>query len=499
MRGEKPLVMKQANRSARQGRASGLLAVISLATASLISINLTPSALAAPGQQPVPNTTTARDTAAVGAKVPALGDELTAFGAIRNGNRTGAIPPWTGGLVTVPPQWKPDTHIPDPYDEDGRWFTVTSGELARYRVRLSAGLQALLEIHPRSFEIPVFPTRRSAAAPQHIYDASLKNAQTAGLASNGLSVTGASVGIPFPLPANGRQAMWNHVLRWRGTSGTKIGATILPYSHGDQARSIQREDWMSPYAQALDGAPRSLLYRRTTLAPEAERGNALLLLGSLNPLESPFQAWYRKGEDGTPVRAGDFTYGTPDPTTDGIRTADMLDMFSGPLDRFDFRLVSRREMYVPYNAYRMNSPRLSAGDFLWQAHPNPEFMRYEMHRVWVVEAMLKSNFSHPMPRRTYYLDEDSWMIVMADHYDRSGRLVRYSEAHGVAYPQVPVFAPAFEITYDIPGQRYIVTGLDNEQKAPVFDRPMAAQSFTMDALRKKRGWTPSPDLDPSEP
>ncbi|MBK4718569.1 DUF1329 domain-containing protein [Azospirillum sp. YIM DDC1] len=420
-------------------------------------------------------------------KVPALGEELTPFGAVRGASRTRAIPPWKGGLTRVPNGWKPGSHLPDPYDEDGRWFTVGPADIDRYKVRLSAGLQAMLTKYP-SFEIPVFPSNRSAAAPQRVYDETIGNAKRAKLGENGLALSGARVGVPFPIPANGVQAMWNHILRWRGNSFSRTGATVLPEAGGIYTAAVYREDWQSSYAAGIDGG-RPFHYRRTTLMPKAEAGTTLLLHGTLNPIQSGFAAWFRQGETGKPVRASDFAYDTPDPASGGIRTADMLDMFGGPLDRFDFALVTRREMYVPYNASRMNTPGLAPVDFLWLGHPNPQFLRYEMHRVWIVEARLKSGFRHALPERTYYLDEDSWQIVMADHYDAKGDLVRYAEAHGIAYPQVPVFAPALEITYDLAGDRYVVNGLDNQLAPPDFAKPLRSEDFAPETLeRKRRPW-----------
>jgi len=447
------------------------------ATLLLAFIALPASAQDKPSQDKAPQESTAPE------KVPTLGEELTPFGAVRAGNRTRAIPPWTGGLTKLRADAVPGRTQPDPYDEDTRWFTVEPADLERYKIRLSAGLQALLQKYP-AFEIPVYPTRRSAAAPQRVYEASLENAKRAKLGENGLALSGAAVGVPFPIPANGVQAMWNHILRWRGETISRTGTTILPEPTGALSQSMYREEILSGYAAGQEGRP--LYYRRTTLSPKAEAGTTLLLQGTLNPIQAGFAAWYRAGETGKPVRANDYVYDRPDPATGGIRTADMLDMFSGPLDRFDFTLVSRREMYVPYNANRMNAAGLTPADLLWATHPNPQFLRYELHRVWVVEAKLKPNFRHALPERTYYLDEDSWQIVMADHYNANGDLVRYAEAHNVAYPLVPAFAPAMEITYDLEGGRYVVSGIDNDLKPPVFGKPMKPEDFGPESLVKKR-------------
>jgi hypothetical protein len=146
-------------------------------------------------------------------------------------------------------------------------------------------------------------------------------------------------------------------------------------------------------------------------------------------------------------------------------------------------------MYVPYNAYRLNMPSVAPSDFLWFGHPNPQFLRYELHRVWIVDARLKPNLQHKLPDRTYYLDEDSWQIVMAEHYNGQGDLLRYAEAHGVAHWQVPAFLPAVEFAFDLTADRYVARGIDNALRPPLFDKPLKPEEFTPEALvrRGRRG------------
>ena len=420
--------------------------------------------------------------------VPRLGEELTPFGAVQAGNRTRAIPRWTGGLTTAPRGYVPGRPPPDPYIEDVRWFTVGAADVERYKVRLTAGQQALLAKFPESFELALFPCHRSAAAPQRIYDATLANADRAGLGENGLALRDASVGVPCPIPANGVQAMWNHKLRWRGGSVSRTSLTVVQSGDGSRSMTKLREEFDSPYADGDMAAP-PLLYRRTILEPREQSGSSLILQGTLDPIAARTHAWAREGDRGRVVRAPDFAYDTPDPVTGGICTADMLDMFSGALDRFDYTLVTRREMYMPYNAYRLSNPGLTMRDILWPGHPNPQFLRYEMHRVWVVDARLKPNFQHALPDRTYYLDEDSWQILAAEHYDGKGDLLRYAEAHPVQHWQVPALVPAVEFAFDLTADRYTARGLDNGLPPPVFGAPLTPQDFTPDALvrRGRRG------------
>lgn len=417
---------------------------------------------------------------------PTLSEELTPFGAIRAANRNGTIPAWTGGMTEPPPEHVPGRHMRDPFFEDLRWFTVTAADMERYRTRLSAGLAALLQKYPESFEIPMFPTRRTAAAPRRIYEASIANARRARLTENGLAVSGAREGIPFPAPVTGEQAMWNHILRWRGEAVSRTAGIAVPDERGHSSPAMYLDEWLSAYAAGRD-APAALYHRRTGLRPADAAGATLLVQQSLNPLQRPPIIWYRPaGNKAVPVRAPDFAYDTPDPATGGLRTADMTDMFSGLLDRFDYHLVGRREMYVPYNAFRLNTPDLTVDEVFWSAHPNPALLRYELHRVWVVEATLKRGLRHAYPRRVYHLDEDSWQILMTDHYGPDGELARYAEVHAVPHPQVPVFLASKELTYDLATGRYVVSGLDATEKPPAFDKPLKPEDFAPETLAPKR-------------
>jgi len=413
-----------------------------------------------------------------------LEGELTPLGAIRAANGPRTIPAWTGGLTVPPKDYVPGQPHPDPFVDDTRWFTVQAQELDRFAIRLSGGLKALLRKYPNSFEIPVYLTRRTAALPQRVYDETIANSRRATPIENGLGVRDARVGIPFPIPKNGAQAMWNHVLRWRGDTLTRFDGIAVPDEHGNATVTMYREETLSPYAAGMGDAI-GRYYRRVGVKPREVAGGTLLLHLSLDPLRRPFAGWYRPPGEPRVLRAPDYAYDTLDPATNGIRTADMRDMFSGMMDRFDFNLAGRREMYVPYNAYRLNGAGLVLPDLLWASHPNPAFLRYELHRVWVVEATLKRGLRHGLPRRVYYIDEDSWQIVMADHYNDAGELVRYAEAHGIQMSHVPAFLPTMEFTFDIPGGRYMASGIDNTEKPPQFDRPMKVEEFSAEYLLER--------------
>ncbi|HET8942200.1 MAG TPA: DUF1329 domain-containing protein, partial [Rudaea sp.] len=151
----------------------------------------------------------------------------------------------------------------------------------------------------------------------------------------------------------------------------------------------------------------------------------------------------------------------------------------------DWKLIGKKEMYVPYNSYKAHSDKTKVSDLIQAHYINPDLLRYELHRVWVVDARLKPGQRHINPRRTFYLDEDSWQILEIDHYDSQLKLWRYSEAPSVNYYEVPVFWSTLEIHYDLKAGRYLVQGLDNQETPYNFSAPLTPQMFSPQSLRQR--------------
>ena len=82
---------------------------------------------------------------------------------------------------------------------------------------------------------------------------------------------------------------------------------------------------------------------------------------------------------------------------------------------------------------------------------NPDHLRYELHRVWVVDATLKKGERHIYKRRTFYIDEDSWQILLVDQYDNRDQLWRVSEGHAITYYDLPTVWTSAEVPHGPPG------------------------------------------------
>ena len=184
-------------------------------------------------------------------------------------------------------------------------------------------------------------------------------------------------------------------------------------------------------------------------------------------------------------RAPNVAYDNPGAVSEGQLTNDQTDMYNGSPDRYNWTLVGRREMYVPYNSYKLHSGDLTYNQIIQAGHINPDLPRYEVHRVWEVDARLKEGFTNIFARRTFYLDEDSWQILAIDQYDSRGEIWRVSEAHVINYYQVPFLWQTLEVHYDLQNGRYLAIGLNNQERPEIFNIEMGKREFTPNALRRR--------------
>ena len=416
-----------------------------------------------------------------------LGRDLTPLGGERAGNAEGTIPEWTGGITKPPAGYQIGEHHPDPYAADRPLFVISAANLDRYRDKLSIGHQRMLETYPK-FRLPVYPTRRSASVPQRIYDATRRIAATARLVDDGNGVGGAVIGIPFPIPKNGLEVIWNHLLRYRGeTVSCTLGQAAVTrggaYTMVKYAVDIKLRYSLPDMTEERLGNT-MILFKQKVAAPARLAGDLLLVHETMNQAREPRHAWtYNPGQRRV-RRAPNIAYDNPGTTSDGLRTADQFDMFNGAVDRYEWQLVGKREMIVPYNAYKLHSDQLSFTDILTPQHVNPAHLRYELHRVWVLEATLKEGARHIYKRRTLYVDEDSWQVLLADLYDNRDQLWRMSEGHVINYYEKPLTWPTLEVHADLQARRYLALGLDNEFPICTFDLEYTSRDFTPASLRR---------------
>lgn len=434
-------------------------------------------------------------TAAVSAAEAAkLGNELTPLGAEKAGNADGSIPAWDGGL-TSPTQagfanFKPGQHHPDPYAGDKPLYTVTAANMGQYANKLTEGHKKLLLTYRNTYKMIVYPTHRSGAAPQRIYDATKRIAATAELAKDGNGVVKAGEGIPFPIPKSGVEVFWNHVLRYRGDVIVRnIGQAPVTAS-GDYTMVKFHDETMVAYS--LAGAKSENLnniiayFIQETTAPARLAGEILLVHETLDQSIENRKAWVYNPGQRRVRRAPNVAFDNPGTNADNLRTSDQFDMYNGSPERYDWTLVGKKELLVPYNSYKLHSNTLKYTDILKKNHINQDLARYELHRVWVVDSKLKPGQSHLYSRRTLYVDEDSWQILAVDCYDTRGQLYRVQEGHVINYYDVPAIWTVVETVYDLSNGRYLALGMDNEEaRSRDFSQKRTEADFTTAALQRR--------------
>ena len=423
-----------------------------------------------------------------------LGTELTPMGAEKGANAAGTIPAWNGGIKSAADAgaagFKPGGHHPDPYANDKPLHKVDAANMSKYAANLTAGHKALLSAYKSSYFINVYPSHRSAAFPQRIYDAVKGNATTAKLTGTGTGVTGAIGGPPFPIPQSGIEVIWNHILRYRADVAERyIGQTAVSRS-GSYNLVKFHDETMVTYA--LPGATEAaldnviVLFIQETIAPARLAGEILLVHETLDQSKEQRRAWLYNPGQRRVRRAPNVAFDNPGTGSDGLRTSDQFDLYNGSPQRYDWKLVGKQEIFVPYNAYRLHSNKVNNDDIIKPLHVNQDLARYELHRVWVVDATLKSGQRHLYKRRTFYVDEDSWQILAVDCYDDRDQLWRVQEGHSIEYYDVPTFWTTLELTYDLQAGRYLALGLDNEEPMTVnFNVKRTAADFTPAAIARR--------------
>ena len=427
------------------------------------------------------------------AEAAKLGASLTPFGAEKAANAAGTIPEWTGGITQVPAEYKtPGQHHPDPFAGDKPLFTITKANLDQYKANLTPGQIALFNAYPSTYQMPVYQSRRSGSAPQWVYDNTLKNATTAKLLDGGNGFSDAYGGIPFPIPQNGVEALWNHIARYRGSYIVRRASEVAVQRNGAFSLVTSQQEalfkFYNPKGTAADLNNIMFYYLSFTKSPARLAGGAVLVHETLDQVKEPRQAWGYNAGQRRVRRAPNLAYDTPIAAADGLRTADDTDMINGSPDRYDWKLVGKKEIYIPYNSYKVTSPEVKYKDLLQVGHLNPAFTRNELHRVWVVEGTLKSGARHIYSKRTLFLDEDSWQAAVVDQYDGRGELWRVSIAYLKNYYDLPTTWSALDSFHDLQARRYHVQNLDNEEPSTIdFSQPIPDDGYFKPAALRRRG------------
>ena len=418
-----------------------------------------------------------------------LGTTLTPLGAEMAGNADGTIPAWTGGLPKNAGTVDARGFLQDPFASEKPLFVITAENVEQYKDKLTPGQLAMFKRYPQSYRMPVYPTHRSATVPDSVIEATKRNATNTVMVQNGNGLANFDTANPFPIPQNGLEVIWNHITRYRGGSVKRFVTQATPQANGSYSLVYFQDEFTFPTSLTDydPSKPSNILFyfKQRVTAPARLAGNVLLVHETLNQVKEPRLAWLYNAGQRRVRRAPQVSYDGPGTAADGLRTSDNFDMYNGAPDRYEWKLNGKKEIYIPYNTYKLDSPDLKYADVIKAGHINQDLSRYELHRVWHVTATLKQGERHIYAKRDFFIDEDTWQASAIDHYDGRGTLWRVAEAHNQYYynHQVPWYT--VETLYDLLSGRYLALGMKNEEKqAYEFGFPAKESDYTPAALRQ---------------
>ncbi|SFV05582.1 DUF1329 domain-containing protein [Pseudoduganella namucuonensis] len=402
--------------------------------------------------------------AATAEEAAALKTTLTPLGAEKAGNKDGSIPAWDGVYTKITGAYKPGDARADPFAAEKPVLAITGKNVDQYAAKLSAGTIAMLKKYP-DFRLDVYPTHRTGGAPSWVYENTFKNATRAKTVDGGYGVEGAYGGIPFPIPKTGYEAVWNHRLAWVGDTAIYATRTWIVTPDGKRSLANEAEQTlMRPYyfkegsLEKMEGAYQ--YGRLITRAPASKAGEGILAHDGLNST-SPRALWQYLVGQRRVRRAPSVAYDTPDSVTSGIGFFDEAFMMFGPIDHHELKLIGKKEMYIPYNNNRAAAAKID--DLVGPRFLNPDLVRWELHRVWEVEATVAPGKRHVVAKRRYYLDEDTWQAILTDGYDAQGQIWRSNYTLTLLAPDIPaVVGNVMWGTYNVQTGAYLLNAAANE-------------------------------------
>lgn len=424
------------------------------------------------------------------AEADKLGKELTCVGAERAGNADGTIPEYTGKYLGEVPGWNHEphsgSHPVDPYADEKPRIVVTAANFEEHAKYLSEGQKAMFKKHPDTYRMEVYPSHRDFRYPDFVCERAKWNALNAKVVDDGMGFEGIGHN-PFPIPKTAMEVLWNHQLPFRDWNEDGIRDVITVSANGTKGYgrvhgvclSYSNNPHETPYTDKVASTCRT-----TTILPTRDRGNASLVKEPYNYNDSRLAWSYNSGTRRVRLAPG-YGYDQSLSGSNGSLTIDEDRLFNGGPDRYNWKLIGKQEKFIPANGFRTESADIKYDDLLQIGHADPKYIRYELRRVWVLEATLKESSRHIYGKRVLYLDEDTWHTVMADNYDTRGELWKYAFINMYYHPDMSAWKAGSSYFHDLNSGDYVGYTLVNERRhAGIVNKgDLKDADFTPDRLR----------------
>ncbi len=422
------------------------------------------------------------------AKVPAEkaaeldGPNYTCIGADKSGT-PGGVPEYSGKFDgTWPGVKKPYGFDPGPYAAEKPLFSITPQNLAKYQDKVTPGMKALFAKYPDKFRMDVYPSHRDFKEQPRVCERTKANATTSEIINDGLGITGIGGGTPFPFPQSGLEAIWNVANAGRVWTQQATCDIADVYANGQIAwgRNVFKVLTLTndPNKPAKFTDHINSHFYSGYLAPPRDKGFVAVGYQPNNYAKEGTMSWQYIPGTRRVRQAPEVGFDYPVPPA-GLRTVDDDYGFNGSPERYTWKIIGKKEYYVPYANFRVNDPAVKYKDLIGPNIVNPDYLRYELHRVWVIEGTLKGGVRHIYGRRVLFVDEDSWLTLLADNYDSRDNLWRISLITYFYTQEGKAWLRGASIYYDLSSGSYEAGYLTNESsnwwRANL---PMTASQFT---------------------
>ncbi|MBX6419406.1 MAG: DUF1329 domain-containing protein [Sinobacteraceae bacterium] len=393
------------------------------------------------------------------------GPKYTCQGAIRAGSADG-VAAYTGKWNASWPGMKhPYGYEPGPYADEKPLFTITAQNMAQYADKLTEGEKALLKKYPNDYRMNVYPSHRDFAFDPWVCAVVKKNAVTSEVIHDGKGITGIAGGIPFPFPQSGLEAIWNAINPHRAWTEEVTYDVADVYNNGSVAWGKNHFKTMNPGNNNKDMKlsyqdKYNAFFYTAYLLPERQKGFVAVGYQPNDFTNDATQSWQYLPGIRRVREAPEVGFDYPVPPA-GMRTVDDDYGFNGSPERYTWKLIGKKEMYVPYNNFKINDPAIKLTQLTTPHTINPDDERYELHRVWVIEGDLKPGVRHIYHKRLIYCDEDTWLTLWADNYDARGQLYRVTLVNYFWSQESHTYHRSTTVYHDLSSGAYEATYMPN--------------------------------------
>jgi len=404
------------------------------------------------------------------AEAAKLGKELTCMGAEAGPNADNSIPAFSGKWLGTPPhvQYEPTPvkHPVDPYADDKPVFEITSANFDKHADKLTEGQQEMFRRYP-TFRIPVYEGRRDFRYDDKVCEVARRNALEAELIGSGPGYTGYQGTPPFPIPGQAMELLVNTTFPAIAFTEDILRDIANVQSTGEIFWGQQRNLNLNVVTEPEElGKPmgKIMAYAMTlTMLPVRDRGSVSSAVEPVDLGKDKRLAWNYDSGTRRVRQLPIYGYDMPLSGTSGLMTIDQDRLMNGDPGRYEWKMLGKREIYLPANTYRLHGKDVKYADLLKPNHANPDYLRYELRRVWVLEGKLKEGLRHLYGKRVMYIDADTMFPVMADNYDARGELWRTSMLnHFYAY-EMNTWQAGAGFYHDLNAGTYLGFNLINEQ------------------------------------